>query len=111
MNTRHRNDENQWIVGDADIYGVAKNLSNLSKEGVLLHISTPIESLSSLQLAVDKENQLMFRAWELALSQMSEVGCYGKRSSWHSFLFLLEEKKENMIKCARIILTALQGGF
>jgi hypothetical protein len=108
MNTEYQNNQSHWIIGDTEIYEMVKDASVQGKEGVLLHISTSIQSLSSLNLSHDRENQLMFKAWKLSLSRLPKK-VIGKRSDWRSLMFLIVENAEKSIGYSKEILDTLQA--
>src|SRR5262245_14827495 len=98
--------ESRWVAGNIDVFEAVRDAGASGRAAVLMNVSTPIASLSSLQLPPLQENRMMRRAWELLLTRLPAT-VVGKRMSWRSFVLLLEEPSEAARERARDALNAL----
>jgi hypothetical protein len=85
----------------------AQVLAASGQPGAILTVATSIPSLSALGLNSDAEDELLRRAWELAISRLPPDAT-GKRASWRSFLFVLPGSAELARNAGRDVFSALR---
>ena len=95
-------ESNCIVITRHEFFGKLDILLSENKDATMVMVFIPHEALVNQHLCTDEEEKLILDGWE-RFSQSFLFSCYCMRSDWRTYLILIEDQSDRIVKTLKTI--------